>query len=52
MPKQNTTKSTNTKLKQKRRNMINSGEPDKGIIKQVDHKALALESTTYKKYNK
>ena len=53
MPKQNTTAGKpSNKLKQQRRKMINTGESDKTIINNINHKKLALQSNTYKKYNK
>ena len=53
MPKHTTDNAkTNIKLKQQRKKMLNSGKSEKGIINTINHKSLALESTTYKKYNK
>jgi len=53
MPKQATsTANSNIKLKQQRKKMVNSGQSERGIINNINHKTLALESTTYKKYNK
>ena len=47
-----TTVTSNNNLKQQRRKMINSMQSDRTITNNIDHKKLALQSNTYKKYNK
>lgn len=47
MPKNNT-----TKLKKDKEMMIKSGQTDNNIVKQIDHKELAKQSSTFKKHKK
>ena len=47
MPKNNT-----TNLKKDKQRMIRTGQTDNNIVKQIDHKKLAKQSSTFKKHHK